>query len=304
MMLTPLIQVFRPSVCPAGWRGLLPHLIHRPDPVLAEQEHFRLKLAETPAEVAAAQKLRYRVFKQEQGRLAGCSDGIDRDRFDRYCRHLIVTEKERGRIVGTYRVLSGTGAAAAGGFYSEEEFEVYGLRQLGGEVCEVGRSCVDPEFRSGAVVALLWSGLGALRRRPEPGHGWLHRCRGAGRRCSEKTAFNYLFGCVSLEDRNPVAALALHEYFRRNGMVSARLQAVPRPGFELDRIPREEVMRYFGEHGKLMERTLPPLFRGYLKLGARICGAPAYDREFGTIDFLILLDMHEMPERYARRFLN
>lgn len=106
------------------------------------------------------------MFKQEQGRLANCNDGIDRDRFDRHCRHLIVTEKERGRIVGTYRVLSGAGAAAAGGFYSEEEFEVHGLRQLRGEVCEVGRSCVDPEFRSGAVVALLWSGLGALRRRP------------------------------------------------------------------------------------------------------------------------------------------
>lgn len=169
MMLTPLIQSFRPSVCSAEWRGFLPHLARRHEPVLAEQEHFRLKLAETPAEVAAAQKLRYRVFKQEQGRLANCNDGIDRDRFDRHCRHLIVTEKERGRIVGTYRVLSGAGAAAAGGFYSEEEFEVHGLRQLRGEVCEVGRSCVDPEFRSGAVVALLWSGLGALRRRPEPG---------------------------------------------------------------------------------------------------------------------------------------
>ena len=135
MILTPLIQSFRPSACSAEWRGFLPHLARRHEPVLAEQEHFRLKLAETPAEVAAAQKLRYRVFKQEQGRLANCNDGIDRDRFDRHCRHLIVTEKERGRIVGTYRVLSGAGAAAAGGFYSEEEFEVHGLRQLRGEVC-------------------------------------------------------------------------------------------------------------------------------------------------------------------------
>ena len=302
MILTPLIQSFRPSACSAEWRGCLPHLARRHEPVLAEQEHFRLKLAETPAEVAAAQKLRYRVFKQEQGRLANCNDGIDRDRFDRHCRHLIVTEKERGRIVGTYRVLSGAGAAAAGGFYSEEEFEVHGLRQLRGEVCEVGRSCVDPEFRSGAVVALLWSGLGALRRRPEPGRGWLHRY--AGRRRSEKPAFHYLFGCVSLEERDPVAALALYEYFKRNDMVCTRLQAAPRPGFELDRVSPAEVMRYFEEHEKQMERTLPPLFKGYIKLGARICGAPAYDREFGTIDFLILLDMREMPERYARRFLN
>ena len=109
MILTPLIQSFRPSACSAEWRGFLPHLARWHEPVLAEQEHFRLKLAETPAEVAAAQKLRYRVFKQEQGRLANCNDGIDRDRFDRHCRHLIVTEKERGRIVGTYRVLSGAG---------------------------------------------------------------------------------------------------------------------------------------------------------------------------------------------------
>ena len=109
MILTPLIQSFRPSACSAEWRGFLPHLARRHEPVLAEQEHFRLKLAETPAEVAAAQKLRYRVFKQEQGRLANCNDGIDRDRFDRHCRHLIVTEKERGRIGGGRRVLLGGG---------------------------------------------------------------------------------------------------------------------------------------------------------------------------------------------------
>ena len=302
MMLTPLIQSFRPSACPAEWRGFLPHLVRRPDPVLAEQEHFRLKLAETPVEVVAAQKLRYRVFKQEQGRLANCNDGIDRDRFDRYCRHLLVVDKATENVVGTYRVLSGGGAASAGNFYSEEEFSIRGLQAIRHEVCEVGRSCVAPEFRSGAVVGLLWSGLAALRRRPKPSRSLLVRYA-RRRRPGSSCAFHYLFGCVSLEETDQTAAMALYEYFRRNGLLSDRLQAKPRVGFELDPVSAEEVERRLEETGGGMIRTLPPLFKGYVKLGAKICGAPAYDREFGTIDFLILLDMRDIPERYARHFM-
>ena len=116
-------------------------------------------------------------------------------------------------------------------------------------------------------------------------------------------AFDYLFGCASLEESDPAAALALYEYFRRNNMVSDRLSAVPRPGFELDPVDPSEVEHCLEERGPGMIRTLPPLFKGYIKLGAKVCGPPAYDREFGTIDFLILLDMREIPERYAKHFV-
>ncbi|MBS1368645.1 MAG: GNAT family N-acetyltransferase [Lentisphaeria bacterium] len=300
-MMTSIMQTLRSDKV-QGNIGQLLHLpVRRESPVLAEQENFRLKLAESPVEVEAALRLRYRVFKEEQGRLANCTGGIDRDRFDRYCRHLLVVDKESEKVVGTYRVLSGSGAAAAGSFYSEEEFSIAGLHGLRHEVCEVGRSCVAPEFRSGAVVGLLWSGLAALRRRPKPSRSLIVRYARRRRRNPEP-AFHYLFGCVSLEATDQAAALALYEYFRRNGQVSDKLHAKPRPGFMLDAVPQAEVNRYLEEHAAGMIRTLPPLFKGYIKLGAKVCGAPAYDREFGTIDFLILLDMREMPERYAKHF--
>ena len=302
-MMTSIVQ----TLCSDKVRGNIDHWLHhlpvrRESPVLVEQEHFRLKLAETPSEVAAAQRLRYRVFKEEQGRLTTCSGGIDRDRFDRYCRHLLVQEKAGGDVVGTYRILSGEGAAAAGNFYSEEEFAISGLAPLRRRMCEVGRSCVAPEFRSGAVVGMLWGGLAALRCRPKPSKSlivsYARRCRP-----HPQTAFDYLFGCASLEESDPAAALALYEYFRRNNMVSDRLSATPRPGFELDPVDPSEVDRCLEERGSGMIRTLPPLFKGYIKLGAKVCGPPAYDREFGTIDFLILLDMREIPERYAKHFV-
>lgn len=154
-MMTTIMETLRSDKV----RGNIGHLLHLPagreSSVLAEQENFRLKLAESPAEVEAALRLRYRVFKEEQGRLANCCGGIDRDRFDRYCRHLLVVDKATENVVGTYRVLSGGGAASAGNFYSEEEFSIRGLQAIRHEVCEVGRSCVAPEFRSGAVVGLL-----------------------------------------------------------------------------------------------------------------------------------------------------
>ena len=274
---------------------------HREPAVLAELDNFRIKLAENPAEVEAAQRLRYRVFKSEQGRLENCRGGLDRDRFDRYCRHLLVVDKARNEVVGTYRALFGRNAEAAGSFYSEDEFRIFGLPAIRNEACEVGRSCVDAEFRSGAVVALLWTGLAALRRRSNPPRSLLVRYSRRSRP-ELALAFHYLFGSVSLEDSDPVNALVLYEYFRRRGMLSEKLVAKPRPGFELDPVSRGEVVRRAEASGDELIRTLPPLFRGYLRLGAKICGVPAHDRAFGSIDFLILLDMREIPERYVRRF--
>ena len=302
MIMTAMIENLRSDKV----RNNLEHLFRLPvqkgNPVLAELDHFRIKLAGSPAEVKAAQRLRFRVFKEEQGRLTGCRDGIDRDRFDRYCRHLLVIDKTHDEVVGTYRVMSGREADAAGSFYSEGEFMITGLAAIKHEACEVGRSCVAPEFRSGAVVGLLWSGLGALRRRPCPSRSLLANYARRSRP-DAAPAFHYLFGCVSLEDSDPINAMALYEYFRRRGMLSDKLSARPRSGFGLDPVLRGEAIRRSEVAGEELIRKLPPLFKGYLRLGAKICGVPAHDREFGTIDFLILLDMREIPERYARRFL-
>ncbi len=270
--------------------------------VLAENEHYLIKLAENQAEISAAQELRYRVFKEEQGRLSTCSDVTDRDYFDSFCRHLVVVEKGSGRIVGTYRVLTNNAAHFAGRFYSQDEFTISGLKNMRDDLCEVGRSCVDPEFRNGAVVSLLWSGLISLRHHSMSPFGLLEKVRRHYHR-RPAAKFEYLFGCVSLEETDPVAALALYEYCLQNNLVTNKLTARPRAGFELAPVSDAEVQRYLQENEKTMLRKLPPLFKGYINLGAKICGAPAYDREFGTIDFLILQDMREIPERYLRHLV-
>ncbi len=307
MMMTTVIDKLRSEKLTGHWRNLcgsparLRSMLH-PSPVLAEQGNFILKLAETPAEVESAQKLRYRVFKEEQGRLAQCTDNIDRDRFDPFCCHLLVVDKPTGKTIGTYRALPGDRTEKTGHFYSEEEFRIEGIDALRHEACEVGRSCVAPEFRSGAVAGLLWSGLAALRRRPRSGREAIRAHYARRHSSTEFASFHYLFGCVSLEETDPAAAFAIYELLKKQGKISPLLKAIPRPGFELDPVLRREVEAHL-ENGDQLLRQLPPLFKGYLRLGATICGVPAYDRDFGTIDFLILVDMREIPERYARHFM-
>ncbi len=269
------------------------------NPILSENDQFVLKIASTQAEIRAAQKLRYRVFHQEQGRLEDCHGGIDRDRYDRHCRHLIAIEKTSGQVVGTYRTLSGDSARSAGNFYSQDEFTIRGLDGIRHEVCEVGRSCVAAEFRSGAVVSMLWGALANLRFHRDERLKLLNYAR---RQHPPVPKFNYLFGCVSLEETDATAALALYEYFIQNNQISDRVSAAPRSGFELPPVADAEIQQHLHDHEKQISRSLPPLFKGYLRLGAKICGPPAYDRAFGTIDFLILQDMREIPERYARHF--
>ena len=125
-------------------------------PALVENRRFLIKIAENRREIEAAMRLRYQVFKIEQGRMPGLPGiGLDRDEYDEYCRHLLVVDRAADRVIGTYRMQSGTVAAAGIGFYSEREYRFGGLHELMRQVFEVGRSCVAPEYRSGAAVALL-----------------------------------------------------------------------------------------------------------------------------------------------------
>src|SRR5262245_6267873 len=124
----------------------------RPQP----KKRLSLHLASSPAEVRAAQRLRYRVFAEEMGaRLASRDEQIDRDIFDPYCEHLLVREGDTGEVVGTYRILTSAQAKRIGGFYSEEEFDLTRFGPLRDRLVEVGRSCVHPDYRSGATIALL-----------------------------------------------------------------------------------------------------------------------------------------------------
>lgn len=247
-------------------------------PVLCETDSFIVKLAETDDELRKAFKLRYRVFNIEQGKGLASAEatGLDSDEFDPQCLHMIVFDKSNDLVIGTYRINFGRTALRAEGFYSAREYLIEGISDIADETIEVGRSCVDPDYRQGVVVGLLWQGLSVLLMR---------------------SGSRYLLGCVSLETINPADGWGLYEYFRRRGLITDVISAEPMERFKLER-PNDVAVCSDVDAKEL----IPPLFKGYLRIGTLICGPPALDYEFGTIDYLILHDMHKMPERYCRRF--
>lgn len=250
--------------------------------MLFETDQFVIKLAENEAEIEKAQRLRYQVFNIEQGKgLENArSTGIDHDEFDEYCLHLLVIEKTSNKVIGTYRIHLGSVANSAKGFYSSREYSIEGIDPIAEHLVELGRSCVSREYRTGAVVALLWGGIAELLNR---------------------ASLNIMIGCVSLEDKNPAVAWALYDHFKEKNMISDRIIATPRPEFVLPR-PLPEEMEKYSHNEKALRRCVPPLFKGYLRIGCKICGEPAFDKEFGTYDFLIIVNKDKVPERYARHF--
>jgi len=252
-------------------------------PVLAEKDQYRIKFAVNSLEMEEAFKLRYNVFKLEQGKNVKPSKtkGVDCDEFDKYCLQLVVEEKNKEEIVGTYRIHLGPIAMESSlGFYSEHEFKISGLDKLAANTIEVGRSCVSPEYRNGTVVALLWSGISETLSR---------------------SGLRYLTGCVSLENMEPAAGWALYEYLKAAGKLSEEVLGIPLEKCRMERPDQKEIDRFLNDRF-LMRSLIPPLFKGYIRLGASICGEPVFDRDFGTIDFLILLDIAKLPSRYSKHF--
>ncbi len=251
-------------------------------PVLAETKDFLVKIAENHEEVEKAQRLRYEVFNIEQGRGLKMSEkyGIDFDEFDQYCMHLLVIEKSSDKAIGTYRAHLGCIANSAKGFYSSKEYEIHGLYKIADKCLELGRTCVSSDHRSGAIIALLWGGIVELLARSD---------------------LTYLLGCVSLEGTNSKTGWAIHEYISRTYPSFTEFSVLPRPGFRLEKPPKDEIEKLLKDEAALI-KMIPPLLKGYLRLGAHVCGEPALDKEFGTIDFFILLDMDKVPDRYKRHF--
>ncbi len=243
----------------------------------SEQRRSRLKLhvglAASASEILEAQKLRYRVFAEELGaRLSTRTPGVDRDHYDAYCEHLIVRDEEQGRIVGTYRILSPEAARSVGSYYSESEFDLTRLAHLRPRTVEVGRSCIDPDYRSGAVITLLWAGL--TRYMLANGH-------------------DYLIGCASIGmSDGGYNAAAIY-----NGLTE---QLAP---LEYRVFPRCPLPLAQLSSNAVAEANLPPLLKGYFRAGAWVCGEPAWDPDFNTADLLLLLPMSRINERYARHFV-
>lgn len=228
-------------------------------------------LARTAEELRQIQRLRYKVFTGELGAVFDDSgSGLDQDRYDQWCEHLMVREEATQRIVGTYRVLTPEKARIAGSYYSESEFDLSGLGAMRSELVEFGRSCTHHDYRNGSVIMLLWSGLAEVLRRG---------------------GYRYVLGCasVSLRDDGVTAA----EVWR---MVAPQLRDpskhLVRP---LHRYPVEKL-------DSTLPARVPPLIKGYLKLGATVCGEPAWDPDFNTADFPMLLSVDAMDERYRKHF--
>lgn len=235
------------------------------------KQTLRVAIAHTETEVMEAQRLRYRVFAEELGaRLPTSTPGIDHDVFDPFCKHLIVRDEANGRIVGTYRILSPEGAKKAGSYYSETEFDLTRLHYLRSRIVEIGRSCIDAEYRTGAVIGLLWSGLAGYMLQND---------------------YDYLIGCasVSMADGGHNAAsiyASLSEV-----MSPLEYRVFPRCALPVQRLVTKAVPE------------LPPLLKGYLRVGAWVCGEPAWDPDFNTADLLLLLPMSRVAARYARHFV-
>jgi len=229
-----------------------------------------VEVTRDPRRVAQAQRLRYRVFAEELGARLNRT-GIDEDRWDAFCRHLIVSDAANDEVVGTYRILDPTEAARAGGYYAEQLFDLGQLDVLRERMVEVGRACVHPDYRSGAVLLLMWSTL--ARYLIDNGH-------------------DYVMGCasVALTDGGDAAA-SLYRQARERSMSPEDYRVRPRCSLPLENL-RET-----------LPVSPPPLLRAYINLGAWICGEPAWDPMFDCADFPILLPLARMHPKYVRHFL-
>ena len=234
--------------------------------------HLSVSFAQSEDEVRAAQRLRYTVFCEEMGaRLVTREPGIDKDIFDPYCDHLLVHDNDTGEVVGTYRVLNPALARRIGGYYSETEFDLTRLAHLYERMVEVGRSCVHANYRSGATIGLLWAGLANYM---------------------QQRGYDYLIGCasISMADGGHTAA----SVYRRLSM--EHMSPIEWRVFPRHRLPLELL-------DGTMNAPVPPLVKGYMRLGCYVCGEPAWDPDFNTADLLVMLPMSLMNKRYARHFL-
>jgi putative hemolysin len=234
---------------------------------------YTVRLATTLDDIRAAQRLRFEVFNLElnEGLDAAYLSGLDADRFDECCDHLLVEDTRSGAVVGTYRLQTGQLAAAHHGYYSAQEFDFSPFEPIRCETVELGRACVHRDHRKLNVLNLLWRGIAIY--------------------ATERRA-RYLIGCSSLTSQDAAEGAAMYATLRGEHLVEERFRTVP-----------------VGEYRFALENTadasapVPKLLRAYLSIGAKICGPPALDGEFKTIDFLTLLDLRALPDAVRNHFL-
>jgi putative hemolysin len=238
--------------------------------------HIKVVWARHLDEVRLAQRLRYQVFAQEMGaRLSSKIEGHDVDLFDDYCEHLLVRDGQTDQVIGTYRVLTPEQAKRAGCFYSDTEFDLTRLRSVRSRMVELGRSCVHPDHRHGGVIMALWGALAEFMFRNQ---------------------LDVMVGCASIPMlQNGVvtgdAAASIWRQVQEKHMAPIEFHVRPRLPLPVE------------EFDQTLQVEPPALIKGYLRLGAKVLGAPAWDPDFNTADLPMMMRIEDLPSRYRKHFL-
>jgi putative hemolysin len=234
---------------------------------------YSIRLACTAEDVRAAQALRFAVFNLElkEGLEESFCTGLDVDRFDAVCDHLLVEHADSREVVGTYRLQTGANAGDKLGYYSAQEFDFAPFESRRSQLVELGRACVHQAHRNMVVLGLLWKGIADYAR-----------ARNA----------RYLCGCSSLTSQDPAVGASVYAELCRKHLAPPEWRTTPLPAYEcsLETLAAETP-------------KMPKLLRAYLNVGARICGPPALDRTFKTIDYLTWVDLGALPSTVASRYM-
>lgn len=240
---------------------------------------FEIKITRDRNEIQEAQRLRFEVFNLEmkKGLELSYQRGLDVDDYDPVCDHLIVRDLNNRKVVGTYRLLLGSQARRHFGFYSEREFDLENIKKLSGELLELGRSCAHKDYRDKTLIPFMWDAIADYVKS--------HKVR-------------YIFGCASLLTTRPLEVSQSFSYLKARHYAPGEFRVHPvaeksLPGLQ-DNVKTDDQQAIF--------LRLPSLIKGYLRVGALLCGPPALDAEFGVTDLFLLLDVTKMSADYRRRF--
>ncbi len=259
-------------------RGLLHQSSHAPIPAALQRPSLgkiQVGWARHQDEVRQAQRLRYQVFALEMGAtLPNTLPGHDIDLFDDFCEHLLVRDEASQEVIGTYRVLTPTQAKRAGGTYSDTEFDLTRLRLLRERMVELGRSCVHADYRHGGVILALWGALAEFMARNQ---------------------LDTMIGCASIPMQHTgassgQAAASIWRQVRQTHLAPIEYHVTPRLPLPVERLDDS------------LDVEPPALIKGYLRLGAKVLGAPAWDPEFNSADLPMMMRIADLPPRYRKHF--
>ncbi|MFH1656014.1 MAG: GNAT family N-acyltransferase [Candidatus Omnitrophota bacterium] len=241
------------------------------------KDGYEIKIATRPEEIEAAQRLRFEVFNLEvkRGVESSSSTGLDKDKYDPLCDHIIILDPQKEKVIGTYRMLLGSKSVNVG-FYSESKFDLKNIMKLDGQILELGRSCIHRDYRNQNVLDLLWQGIADYILQ--------HKAK-------------YVFGCASLRTTDPKEVSEIFTFLKKRFYSDEKFRVYPLEKNILNGLDLDS-----NKDGKRILRKLPPLIQAYLKLGAKICGLPAVNPELNTTILFMLLEVENINKSFKKHF--